>query len=368
MALKYKNIYVAASSQHVGKTTTTLGLTAAYQSQGLNVGYCKPVGQKYLGVQNIKVDKDCVLFSDLIGFDMDPKIHSPVILPKGATKDYLDNPDAFSFDTDILIAKKYRDVHDDITIYEGTGHTGVGSVVGLSNAKVAKMLDAGVVMVLEGGIGKTIDMLNMTTSLFREEKVPLLGVIINKVITDKLEEVRKYVGMWLDRRNIPLLGIAPYDQILAYPLLSTVCKSLKGEILYFKENLDNRIENMLAGSLVDLKGLRDNQNILLIASSRTVDRALKKVEAYSKHSEVADSPLCGVVVTGEVELEDDSLRYIQEHRIPVIGTHFDTYGAVTKINSIEVKINRRTPWKVKRAVNMVQQHVDLDRILELSLK
>ncbi|MEE9440095.1 MAG: AAA family ATPase [Saprospiraceae bacterium] len=368
MALKYNNIYVAATSQHVGKTTTTLGLTAAYQSMGLNVGYCKPVGQKYLGVKNIKVDKDCILFSDLIGFDMDPKIHSPVILPKGATKNYLENPDAFDYEADILMAKKYRDAHDDITIYEGTGHTGVGSVVDLSNAKVAKMLNAGVVMVIEGGIGKTIDMLNMTTALFREENVPLLGVIINKVVPDKLENVRKYVSIWLERRGIPLLGIAPYDQILAYPLLSTVCKSLKGEALYFGDKLDNRVENMLAGSLVDLKGLRDSQNILLVASSSTVDRALNKVKSYSKHSEVNDSPLVGLVVTGKVDLKEESLNYIQAHKIPVITSHFDTYGAVTKINSIEVKINRRTPWKVKRAISMVQRHVDLDKILALSLK
>ena len=366
MALKYRNIYVAATSQHVGKTTTTLGLTAAYLNKGLNVGYCKPVGQKYLGIQNLIVDKDCVLFADLIGFEMDPKIHSPVILPKGATKQFLDNPENYNFPDDIMLAKKYRDAHDDLTIYEGTGHTGVGSVVGLSNARVAKMLDAGVVMVLEGGIGKTIDMLNMASALFREEEVPLIGVIVNKVLPEKLDEVKHYVGKWLDQKGIPLLGIAPYDQTLAYPLLGTVSKAVKGEVLYFKECLDNRIENMLAGSLVDLKTLRDKKNILLIASSRTLERALKKVKAFSKLSEVDDSPLSGVVITGEVELDDESVLYIQENQIPVIWTHFDTFGAVTKINRLEVKINRRTPWKVKRAVELVDECVDLDRILELS--
>jgi len=87
MALKYKNIYVAATSQHVGKTTTTLGLTAAYLSKGIEIGYCKPVGQKYVTSNDVIVDKDCVLFADLIGFEMDPTIHSPVILPRGATKE-----------------------------------------------------------------------------------------------------------------------------------------------------------------------------------------------------------------------------------------------------------------------------------------
>lgn len=368
MALRYKNIYVAATSQHVGKTTTTLGLTAGYLNRGYNVGYCKPVGQNFLDVENIRVDKDCLLFADLIGFDIDPKIHSPVILPSGITKEYLEDPSQFDFPSEIINAGKYLDVHYDVMIYEGTGHTGVGSVVDLSNAKVAKMLDASVVMVVEGGIGKTIDMLNMTTSLFREHNVPLLGVIVNKVIPDKVDMVKKYIGLWLKKYDVPLLGVAPYDEALAYPLLSTVCKSLKADVLYYSENLDNRIENMLAGSLVNLTELKAVENILLIASTRTVDRALKKVKAFSKHSEVHDSPLSGVVVTGEEKLEEESLRYIHEHKIPVIRTHFDTYGAVTKINSIEVKINRRTPWKVKKAISMVEQNIDLDKILRLSAK
>ena len=67
--MKYKSIYVAASSQHVGKTTSTLGLVSAFQDLGINVGYCKPVGQKFLELGNLRVDKDALLFADLsIGF------------------------------------------------------------------------------------------------------------------------------------------------------------------------------------------------------------------------------------------------------------------------------------------------------------
>ena len=63
-----RNVYVAASSQHVGKTTSTLGLVSALIKRGYKVGYCKPVGQKSLEVDNLRVDKDTVLFADLIDF------------------------------------------------------------------------------------------------------------------------------------------------------------------------------------------------------------------------------------------------------------------------------------------------------------
>jgi dethiobiotin synthetase len=83
-----KNIYVAASNQHVGKTTCTLGLVSALMREGYRVGYCKPVGQKSLE-ENQRVDKDTVLFADLIDFDIEPELHSPIILGTGATTRFL---------------------------------------------------------------------------------------------------------------------------------------------------------------------------------------------------------------------------------------------------------------------------------------
>jgi hypothetical protein len=41
----------------------------------------------------------------------------------------------------------------DFLTIEGTGHAGVGSILKLSNARVARMLDAPVLMVTGGGIG-----------------------------------------------------------------------------------------------------------------------------------------------------------------------------------------------------------------------
>ncbi|MEZ4908897.1 MAG: dethiobiotin synthase [Saprospiraceae bacterium] len=52
--MKYKNIYVAATSQHVGKTTSTLGIVKTFQERGIHVGYCKPVGQQFLDLRKFK--------------------------------------------------------------------------------------------------------------------------------------------------------------------------------------------------------------------------------------------------------------------------------------------------------------------------
>ena len=65
----------------------------------------------------------------------------------------------------------------------------MGSVADVSNADVARVLNAGVVMVAEGGIGSTIDKLSLSLARFQAYNIPILGIIVNKVFPEKIEQV-----------------------------------------------------------------------------------------------------------------------------------------------------------------------------------
>jgi dethiobiotin synthetase len=361
--MKYKNLYVAATSQHVGKTTSTLGIVSKFIKNTINVGYSKPVGQQFLDIGNLKVDKDIILFSDLLGFDMVPEWHSPVILGKGATELFLDNPGQYDYPGRILAAREALEQRYDLVIYEGTGHPGVGTVAGVSNAEVASMLDAGVVMVVEGGIGKTIDMLNMTTALFREKNVPILGVVVNKVIQEKLAKVTQYVGKWLDREGIPLLGVVPYDKTLAYPLMDTVTKAVKGQVLYHEDQLYKKVADIIAGVPINMKKLSNPEDLLLITDTKYISKAVDRLRMATTMLKLDSSPLSGIVLTGEKDFDPDVLDFINQYRIPVIHTPLDTYSSVLNISRIEVKINRSTPWKITRAIRLIEDNVDLEGLM-----
>ncbi len=364
-----KNIYVAASSQHVGKTTFTLGLVANLVDLGINTGYCKPVGQKFVSFDGQVADKDAVLFSEVIGFDIRPEIHSPVIIGKGVTRDYIEDKASFNFEARLARASEVLQERYDLVVYEGTGHPGVGSVVDLSNAKTARLLNAGVIMVVEGGIGSTIDMLNMCTALFREEKVPVLGVIVNKVKPEKMEEVEYYLSRKLSDMGVPMLGVLPFDNTLSLPIMETIRQAVNGKIMLNEEYMNNRVEDIIAGSLVDVDEFNTFGNILLVTSMKRLNQALEKVESVSQIKGLKDCPLSGVIVTSDgrqakwYEQADINNPYLAKYKIPVITTTLDTYGSVVKISRIEVKINSRTPWKSRRAIDLVRQHVNFDALI-----
>lgn len=360
-----KKIYIAATNQHIGKTTSTLGLVKALNDHGVNVGYCKPVGQKFINWKGIKADKDAFLFGKMMEFSVNPDVHSPVILGSGATSAFLERPEDFHYKEDILNASRILEERHDLVVYEGTGHPGVGSIVNLSNADVAKMLDAPVVMIVEGGIGRTIDRLNMSIALFREKGVPIKGVIINKVLPEKMEKIKRLVGIKLDEMGLELFGCLPYQKDLSFPIMRTINSAIGGMCLLNEGSLDNMVESSISASLTDSEELLNRKNLLLVSHYKRLDSTIDKIKELFG----SKNPLSGIILTGEGRLDDPYLDHISEidyiinHKIPVVVTKLDTLGAVRKINKIEVKINTRTMWKVEKAVELIKQNVDLDRLI-----
>ena len=139
---------MAATKQHVGKTTSSLALMSGLQKRYNKVGFIKPVGQQHVKVKSsnqnadIRVDKDvCLVREHFHLHHIDYEHMSPVIIPSGYTKKYVDG--------EISLESQIRDVErsmahvsaaSDVVLCEGTGHCAVGSIVGLNNAKVASLI------------------------------------------------------------------------------------------------------------------------------------------------------------------------------------------------------------------------------------
>ncbi|MEO0471963.1 MAG: AAA family ATPase [Bacteroidota bacterium] len=359
-----KKIYVAATSQHVGKTTSTLGLLSAIRERGLNVGYCKPVGQQFIDIGPSRADKDALLFASSMDFELVPELHSPVILGAGATTSFLDDPEHYPFRNRLLKASKILERDHDVVVYEGTGHPGVGSVVNLSNATVAKLLGAGVIMVVEAGIGNTIDRLTLNLALFQQVDVPIIGVIINKARREKIDKIRHYVEPFLTNKGIRLLGILPYEEELGLPVMATICSAVNGRPLLHEDKLDNRVSEIIAGSLVDMEQIKRTNNQLLVVSHNRLGEAIKKLVNVATFMNLEESPLSGIIVTGKGDISPENQKYIDAFQLPVLQAQIDTYESVIKISQIEVKINTRTPWKVKKAIDLFREHVDVSCILD----
>src|SRR5258708_29739369 len=177
----------AATRQNEGKSTTSLGLLAAIQKFHPRVGYIKPVGQRFVEIDEQKIDEDTVLMDRVYKLNCPLVDMSPIAVEPDFTRKYLESSNYEA------LVKKIQKAFDrvawekDFVLCEGSGHAGVGSVFDLSNAQVAKILGAKVIIVTQGGIGKPIDEVSLNQALFEKEGVEIIGVILNKVLGSNID-------------------------------------------------------------------------------------------------------------------------------------------------------------------------------------
>src|SRR3954470_11865872 len=215
-------VFIAATRQNDGKTTSSLGLLAAMQKFYPRIGYIKPVGQRFIEIEEQKIDEDIVLMDHVYQLNCPLVDMSPIAVEPDFTRKYLQSS------TNDALVKKIQRAFDrvawekDFVLCEGSGHAGVGSVFDLSNAQVAKTLGAKVIIVTQGGSGKPIDEVALNQALFEKEGVEIIGVILNKVMGSKIDYITEFAKRGLKRKGLQLLGVIPHQQILSSPTMELI--------------------------------------------------------------------------------------------------------------------------------------------------
>src|SRR5580704_12159303 len=232
-------VFIAATRQNEGKTTTSLGLMAAMQAVYPRIGYIKPVGQRFVEIEEQKIDEDTVLMNQVYQLNCPLVDMSPIAVEPDFTRKNLQSSNNEALVRKITKAFDRVAWEKDFVVCEGSGHAGVGSVFDLSNAQVAKILGAKVIIVSQGGIGKPIDEVSLNQALFEKEGVEIIGVILNKVLDDKIDFITEFARRGLKRKGLDLLGVIPHAQVLSNPTVDLIREELKAVMLNESGGLQN---------------------------------------------------------------------------------------------------------------------------------
>lgn len=358
-----KKIFVAATQQNDGKTTVSLGLIAALKKRFERIGFIKPIGQRYLMEQGYKVDEDSVLIEEVFGIKCNIKDMSPVAIDKGFTERFIQKG------ADEDYAKLIQDSFDhiakdnDLVIIEGTGHAGVGSVFNLSNATVAHLLDANVILISSGGVGKPIDEVMLNKALLDKEGVKLAGVIVNKILPEKYDRIAKLVKSGLVQKGLEVFGVLPYQKILDIPTMREIQEELKIDALFKGGSMDAPVENVLIGAMnvKDAMQFLQKNSLMIIPGDRNdMIEAVCRINSDKNRKGVSIS---GVILSGGMMPKKRNLKSFERSKIPVLTTKEDTYRIASRVNMMVVKLKPQDTEKIKIIVDMVEKYVDIDMVM-----
>ncbi len=359
-----KRVFIAATKQNDGKTTVALGLIFNFKKVFKQIGFIKPVGQRYLEEAGFKIDEDTILIDEtlkLCGIKCNLKDMSPVAVEKGFTENYIAKPVRKAITKQIKESFKRVAQKKDFVVIEGTGHAGVGSVFDHSNAVVAKLLGSKVILISSGGIGRPIDEIVLNKALFEKEGVKVLGVIVNKVMPDKFGKINRLVRKGLKRKGIEVLGVIPYNSSLAYPTIRQILEETDYKTLFACSDaaLDSHVAKIVIGAMQpkDAEKYIADRSLVITPGNRE-DIIRLTLDLYGRGCKVA-----GLVLTGDLIPSEDFIHQTQQAAIPVLLAKQDTYTVASTIHGITVKIRPTDLEKIEIVKKLIRDYVDLDMIM-----
>jgi hypothetical protein len=350
-------VFIAATRQNEGKTTTSLGLLAALQKFYPRIGYIKPVGQRFVEIEEQKIDEDIVLMDQVYRLNCPLLDMSPIAVEPDFTRKYL-----LSSNNDALVKKIVKAFdrvawEKDFVLCEGSGHAGVGSVFDLSNAQVAKILGAKVIIVSQGGIGKPIDEVYLNQAVFEREGVEVIGIILNKVTSDKLDYITEFARKGFRRKGLDLLGVLPHRRILSSPTIAAIQEDLEARALNTCQREGKFVDSVVIGAMGAQSALSHfTAGCLVITPGDREDIIAAAADSGRE--------LSGIILTEKLTPTEGVLRVIEKLPFPVLLSELDCYEVASRVHNLNIKTRAADTEKISVIRDLIAEHVDVNKILK----
>lgn len=264
-------IYISATDQNAGKTTTSLALLHLARKWNRRIAFVKPIGPKPIRYRERLIDTDAVTVAQVFGLEGDIESMCPVVVEPGMTQRALrgEYPVA-ELEERILTAVARLERNCDLLVIEGAGHSGVGAVLGLSNARVAALIGAPVMMVTGGGVGSVIDAVTLNLALYRETGAEVRLLVANKLDRDKRDRTLDYLRLAFRDSGFGVLGSFNYQPVLANPTLKRIAKVLDVAVSGRPDDLLRIIHHLSIGaaSTQRVVDILEPDSLVIVTSSR----------------------------------------------------------------------------------------------------
>ena len=357
-----KKIFIAATGQNCGKTTTSLSLLHLARKKYARVGFIKPFGPKRTSYLGRPVDVDAALMAHVYGMEGRLDLMSPVVLDSHTTREFLEQGTGSQrYLEQICRATEALEKQCDFLIIEGAGHTGVGSVLGLNNAQLARQLNAPVLIVAGGGVGNVIDALHLNLALFRETGAEVRMILPNKLIKSKRDTTLHYLRLAFSGTGIKVVGGFNYSPILADPTLKYLSALLQLQ-LHAQPEQSSRIVHhvqLAAASTQRVVDLLRESTLIIVTSSR--DEVLVML-ATLYHLPEYRSKIAGLVIVGVLPIADIVQRVLDDAMIPYMRSSATMAEIYTTIQADVAKIGVDDQEKIALVQELAETELDFEMI------
>ena len=348
-------LLVTSTADGTGKTAISIALAHSAQQKGASVGYMKPKGTRLESAVGKTRDEDPMLARELLDLDaamheLEPVVYSPTFVreailgredPAALRERIADSFEALSADRDVMVV-------------EGGGRLWTGGIVDLTDADVAELLDADVVVV-----SSYDDPMDLDDVLAVADRVGdrLAGVLFNPVRGADFDALTEDVAPFLEGRGIQTLGALPFDETLAGVTVADLAEGIGADLVTSDAPTDGLVERFSVGAMGSgsaLEQLRRTRNAALITGGDRSDVQTAALEAPGVRA---------LVLTGGQRPSSAVLGTAEEKGVPVLLVSADTLTTVDRAEAVLSGGRTQEESTVRLMADLLADHADLDALL-----
>jgi len=356
-----KNVFVATSEPHCGKSTIVLGIVNMLLGKTKNVGYFKPI---------INVDsngkKDDHIATVIEYFGLSVNYEDTFAFTRSQALQMIQNKSQGEM-IDIIISK-YKKLEEayDFTVVEGSDFVGEGIAFEFdANISIAKNLAAPAIIVISGENKTTAQVVTLAMTVFQnfqEREVQVLAVVVNRVNPEQAEDVKKLLARQLP--NNMVIAAIPFERSLNSPTMQEINEHLGGKLLFGEDQLSNQADHFVTGAMQVGNFLNHlKENVLIVTPGDRGDIILSALQANLSTSY---PKISGIVLSAGFEPEEPLMRLIQGSPsiMPIISVKAGTFETTARIGAIQSRMTPGNKNKIHLAIDVFEKYVDVKSLDE----
>ncbi|MDX2212169.1 MAG: phosphotransacetylase family protein [Oculatellaceae cyanobacterium bins.114] len=351
MPKSVKHLLIGSPEAYSGKSAIILGIAHRLQQQGLSIAYGKPLGTCLSESACDVVDEDVRFIAETLKLSNNYLRPTLLSLDAATIQQRLSGEDQTDYQTKL---QDYTQLLEgDLVLLEGPGTLSEGKLFDLSLLQVAQVIDAAVVLVTRFQSGLVVDALLTAKQLLGDR---LSGVLINDVPADQLELANHHIKAFLEKHDIPVLGILPRNDLLRSVSVRELVYQLNAEVLCRADRLDLMVESLKIGAMnvnAALKYFRKSFNMAVVTGGDRTDIQIAALET-STHC---------LILTGQIPPLPTVVNRAEELEIPILSVDLDTLTTVEIIDRTFGRVRLHEPVKVQCIQQLMEKHFDVNRLL-----
>ena len=247
-----------------------------------------------------------------------------------------------------------NDDFDGLNILEAAGSLHEGMIYGLSLPQLAKRLKSKVLIVNLWEDSKSVDALLDAKKQLGDN---FAGAVLNAVDPKEVEKIKTKIIPSLQELNIEVFGVMPKSPLLRSVTVGELVRRLNAQVICCPEKEELLVETLSIGAMgvnSAMEFFRRRRNMAVVTGADRTDIQLAALEASTQ---------C-LILTGLGDPLAQLIHRAEELEVPILKVELDTLATVEIIEQAFGHVRIHESIKASYAIQLVQENVDLKRILE----